>query len=384
MKILYLVSGIGPPAAWGSEYIQNLIFALSKKGVKATIISPIYIHTKPGWRSWVKKQEKKCKVRIITLEAPAFIRKRFLLHLALTPFFSTVTATKILSKEKFDLIHEFTSTPMVGLRTFLFKIFFQTPSVITLSVHNNTILGKLFGFKIFNFAKYYLIPSHELVDKLKSIGINKNKIIYSPPSIDLVRFRKKISKSSARDVLGLPKQKLIFSYFGPLTPEKGALDILEGAKKLKKPLQKDILLVLFTHPSRRFKQHKMARGQIESHRLPFLKVLEKHVDIPTLLAASDCVILPQQTGHGTTIPPVSIIETLVSAKPIITTGTLGVEELVGKKEGTVIPPKSPRLLTQAIEKFCYKKKKYQKNMENFDIKKSLILHLSIYKQTCNF
>jgi len=53
MKVLFLVSGVGPNA-WGTTYIQDLIFELSKKGVNSTILSPEYIHH-TGWDNWAKK-----------------------------------------------------------------------------------------------------------------------------------------------------------------------------------------------------------------------------------------------------------------------------------------------------------------------------------------
>ncbi|MDO8503214.1 MAG: glycosyltransferase family 4 protein [bacterium] len=382
MKVLYLVSGIGPPAGWGTEFIQNLIFALSQKGVEATIINPIYKHTHPDWKTWTKEVEKKYKVRIISLEAPGWIKERLLLHFALTPLFVTLTAIKLLRKEKFDLIHEFSSTPIILLRSSFLKALFHTPIVFTLSVYNNTILGKLFWIKLLDFAEIYLLPSRDIIAAVKSLGIKDQKIAYCPPGMNLDRFHKTVSRADAREKLQLPINKFIFSYFGSLTKEKGVLDLVEAAKLVKREVQKEISIILFA-VWKGSGQHQKIKEEIESLNLSYLKLVEKYVDIPTLLAASDAVILPQQTGHGTTIPPISIIETLASGKPLITTGILGVKESLNSNNHILIPPRDPSSIAHAMET-VFRQRSFsvfenRRVLTIFEIKKSVSLHLKVYE-----
>ena len=183
MKILYLVSGLGPKAGWGTEYIQDLIISLSQKGIQGWIINPIYGHTHPNWRQWTNKLEKNYNLKIISLTAPKWISKNFILHLALTPIFVTMEIIKLCRKENFDIIHEFSSTPIILCRHLIMKILFKVPTIFTLSVYNNTLLGNFKWFKIFNFANYYLIPSREIINRLLNQGIHKDKIIFSQPNL---------------------------------------------------------------------------------------------------------------------------------------------------------------------------------------------------------
>src|SRR3989344_9657535 len=162
MKILYLVSGIGPPAGWGTEFIQDIIFEIAKDGTDITIINPIYKHTAENWREWTKEQERKFGVRIISMQVPKTFSNNLYFHFAITPVLVTLLTLNLLGKEKFDIVHEFSSTPIVLLRSFLVKIFFNTPTVFTLSVYNNTLLGNFFWFRLFDFAKIYCIPSEEI------------------------------------------------------------------------------------------------------------------------------------------------------------------------------------------------------------------------------
>lgn len=386
MKILYLVSGIGPPSGWGTEFIQNLIFELTKKGVKATVINPIYIHTNSNWKRWIKEQQKLYNVKIIPLEAPDWVKKRLILHFILTPFYVTSCAVRLMRKQKFDLVHEFTSVPIIVLRSLIFKILFGLPTVITLSVYNKTILGNPYWFRVFNFARFYLIPSKEIIKKLVSIGIDKNKIFYSPPGINLKIFENKINKNAARTKLGLPLSKKIFNYFGSLTREKGVYEIIKAAKLIKKPYHDKLLITLFTI-WKGSQEHKKIVRLIENFKLPYLKLVEKYVDTPELLCASDVVILPWQTGHGTTIPPISLIETLAIQKPVIATDILGIKELVNKSNGILIPAKQPLILARSIEKLILnfetivsqEQTNNRKWLKGFDLNKSVSLHLSVYQ-----
>lgn len=382
MKVLYLISGIGPPAGWGTEFIQNLIFQLSKKGVSATIINPIYKHTRLDWKTWIKDVEKKYKVRIISLEAPGWIKERLLLHFALTPFFVTWATIKLLKRGGFDLIHEFSSTPVILVRSFVLKALFHMPIVFTLSVYNNTLFGNFLWFKIFNFANLYLVPSREIIDKLISLGINKKKLVFSPPGINLEPFRKKISQAVAREKLQLPTNKFILSYFGSLTKEKGILDLIEAVKLIKREIQGKILITLFA-VWKGSGQHQKIKEEIESMNFSCLKLVEKYVDIPTLLAASDAVILPQKTGFGATIPPISVLETLAAGKPLIATNIIGVKELINTQNSIIIQPNNSSDLKVAIEKIYRENPLDSKNISlinQYSITRSTKLNLEVYKK----
>lgn len=381
MKVLYLVSGIGPPAGWGTEFIQDLIFKLSKKDVKVTIINPIYKHTRPDWKKWTKEQENKYGIKIISLNMPGLIKKNLLLHFALTPLFVTLVVIKILSKEKFNLVHEFSSTPIILFRSFLLKLLFKTPTIFTLSVYNNTLLGKLFWFKIFDFAASYCIPSKEIINRLKLLGVNQNKIFFSPPGIELTNFSRVPGKSIARKKLNLPQGKKIICFFGSLTKEKGIPDLLEAINKIDKKSKNKLLITVFAI-WKGSTSHRKWVSKITLMR-PFIKLFEKRVSIPLAIAASDAVVLPQRTGHGTTIPPISTLEVLASKTILITTDIIGNRELVTAPD-VLISPKNPYALAQSIENILRDNGQVIKrkiNLKPYDINNIVFNYLNIYQSS---
>lgn len=348
MKVLYFVSGLGPPAGWGTEYIQDLIFHLSKNGVQATIINPILLHTHPDWKKWTKKMEKKYNVKFININPPFLVKQNFYLYLFILPFLLTPIALYQLSTQKYDLIHEFSSTPVILIRAIILKLLFGTPTVFTHSVYNNTFIGNFFWFRIFNFAKFYVVQSAEISKKLKKIGIDKSKINLIYPGIDTSRFKTNKNKIFSRKQLKLPN-KFIFSYFGSLTEEKGINDLLKACTYIDQKTANSILVCLYIIWKGSSK-HQKFEERTKTLKLNFLKLIKSYVDIPTLLEASDVVVLPQRTGMGTTIPPISVLEALIVKKKIIAAEIIGLKEWTKNTNLILVPPKNPKLLSKAMVK----------------------------------
>lgn len=345
MKILYLISGIGPSNGSGTEYIQSLIFKLSGLGIDATIISPIYRNTPKNCKSWARSQEKKYHLKIILINSPKLITDNIYLHFLLTPFITSLVMFRLLRKEKFDIVHEYSSTPIILLRSLLVKIFFNIPTVFSLSVFNISLLGSLSWIKIFDFASIYLIQSRKMTAKLSKLGINEDKIVYCSPGIDTRKFKTRYTMSIARNTLSLPKNKYIVTYFGPLTREKGIEEIINAAKVLEYTYS-DISINIFTI-DKGSKEEARYYNFIMKLNSPNISVLRSPVNIPLLARASNIIILPQRSGHGTTIPPISLLETLYSGTPVITTDILDNKEIVGDN-GTIIKPGNSVALSRAI------------------------------------
>ena len=344
MKVLYLVTGVGPHSASGSDFIIDLIIKLSQQHIKATVISPIFKHTPPGFSTWKKKLQSQYDIKIITVSTPPLFSNNFLIQLIIIPFITTFAVMKILSQEKFDLIHEFTSTPIIAFRALLFRLFFSTPTIITHSVYNKTFLGRNFWFKIFDFANYYVVSSFLILRNLQKTKLDKQKLILIPPAINIKKFSQiPFSQSQARKKLKLPQNKFILSFYGPLVKEKGVQDIIDAISLLDQKTLTKILIVFFTKPSQRFTK------TITIPHTQTCLVKTGLSDVPTILAASSATILPQQTGHGATIPPISIIESLLANKKTITYQS-NIYHLPQTPQLFMIPTRHIHKLSQAIIK----------------------------------
>lgn len=380
MKVLYLVTGIRPPAASGSEFIKDLILTLGqRKEVDATILSPIFLHTQKGMLSWKKDMEKRYGVKFELINVPAFIQKRFILHIAISPILITFFVIKILLKNRFDVIHEFTSTPFVAFRSIIYKLF-RVPSIFSLSVVNYSYLGNPIWFKIFDHASAYLMPSSDLAEKLKKLNVSEKKVFYVPPGIDIDRFAQRTNKKLARIKLRLPLNRFIFVYFGALTKEKGVEDIISAHKLLPPEIKEKIHIALFSHYLKGFKTYENYEKKLNLESLTGIKIYKDYVSIPLLLSATDWVVYVQQTGHGTTSPPIAIVETLASQKPVIVTQIESVSGLINSSNGILIPPSNPQSLRDAMVTAYTKNDNYNpnNNLEKFQKMKVADNIFSVY------
>lgn len=383
MKILYLVSGIGPPAGWGTEFIQEIIFEVSKSGIDTTVINPIYKHTDKKWSSWTKEQEKKYNIKIISIEVPIFIKNNLYLHFAITPIIVTWQSIKLLQKEKFDIIHEFSSSPFILIRSLIIKILFGTTTVFTLSVLNNTILGRFFWFKIFDFAKVYCIPSEEVIKSLQSSGIKSKKIKLIRPFVDVEKFAQTTRQDQAKKKLNLPTDKYIISYFGSLTAEKGIEDLLIAVDLLPSVIKSKIQVCIWAI-WKGSNQHKKIVEKIKSTNTQHIKLYEKYANIPAVLSASDLLIFPQQSGHGATIPQISIIETLAANKRLIAMNILGNRDIFKDTDKVLVNPKNPRALSEKLTEIIQKDKhptNLKIELSDFKLKKVVENYIKIYNET---
>lgn len=312
MRVLYLISGINPPAGWGSEFIQNTIFKLADNGIQATIISPIFKHTPKNFNDWKRKIERDHRVKFIVFRSSNFYHSSLM---------ATYQAIMELSREKYDIVHEFSSIPMILIRDIVFKLLFKTKIIYSLSVLNTGILGNIKWFTILNIANFYLLPSKMILGVVKKY-LGRRKVLFSPPGIFVENFRKKTARQTARKALNLPQSKFIFSYYGTLTEEKGIVEIVKAARKLKS--NPDILIAIYAI-KRRDREYQIDGKPAN------IKIVHAKSNIPNIISASDCLLFPQKTGMGTVIPPISVIEAAASGKPTLALNTPGVSDILPSK-----------------------------------------------------
>ena len=88
---------------------------------------------------------------------------------------------------------------------------------------------------IFLFIDHFLYIGSENKLFYKYLGIQENKLLFCPYSVDNERFRSvfhSINKSDARKTLNLPIHKKIILYSGKYIEKKRPLDLLEAFNKL--------------------------------------------------------------------------------------------------------------------------------------------------------
>jgi glycosyltransferase involved in cell wall biosynthesis len=122
-----------------------------------------------------------------------------------------------------------------------------------------------------------------------------------------------------------------------LDPQKGLSDLLEAAV-----LVPEALFVIAGTGGQRATLETRSRELGLGERVVFLGYRE---DIPDLLAACDLLVLP---SHFEGLP-VSVLEAMAAARPVVATRVGGTDEAVVHGEtGLLVPPRDPRALAQSI------------------------------------
>lgn len=194
--------------------------------------------------------------------------------------------------------------------------------------------------------------------------------------VDLVEF----SEAAANT-----EYPLKFLFTSRMVEEKGVLDIIEAAKKLRNEYESKICFQLCglieSNPKAISKDvlDKECDGR-------YLQYLGQRNDVPKLLRECAVVLLPSYYREGI---PKSLIEATAIGRPIITCDWIGCREtVVDGKNGFLIPIKSPEFLAEKIRLLVNDEslrvamgKESRKIAESkFSVDEVIKRHLVIYKE----
>lgn len=198
------------------------------------------------------------------------------------------------------------------------------------------------------------------------------RVHYIPYPIDTQKFKPRDMMTS-REVLNLPTDREIIGYIGHLGRARGILDLLMAFSKLID--HKNAILALtyspFTkkndlHEFRALSKHLGIADQVrfinpvvtQEHYYSHLDTQQLNVE--HFYNAMDIMVLPFQSPHLPIDPPLTIIESLASGTPLVTTSIGAVTSIIDEDNALFIPPKGVDEMTNAIqlllEDDAYKKK----------------------------
>jgi glycosyltransferase involved in cell wall biosynthesis len=161
-----------------------------------------------------------------------------------------------------------------------------------------------------------------------------------------VAIKEAAGPSAAEDLrksLEIPEQGALVVCAGRLSPEKGQKDLLHAISRIKSRVKKSCFVICGDGPCRASLEQEAADlGILDRVRFPGFRR-----DMLEIFRIMDLLVLP---SHTEGLPNV-ILEAFSCAKPVVATRVGGVPELVEDgRNGLLIPPKSPDMLAEAIEK----------------------------------
>jgi glycosyltransferase involved in cell wall biosynthesis len=177
-----------------------------------------------------------------------------------------------------------------------------------------------------------------LIEKLK---LPESHVISVPTGIDLERFdRSKIPKG--KKAAPLPDGALVFGIVATLRSWKGHAFLLEAFEQVAGARDDAQLLIVGDGPQRPALEAHIAamrsRGRIH--------LTGQRDDVPELLAAMDCFVLPSYANEGV---PQAVMQAMAMALPVVSTRVGAIEEAVVDGEtGIFVPPRDPAALARAM------------------------------------
>jgi glycosyltransferase involved in cell wall biosynthesis len=263
-------------------------------------------------------------------------------------YLAAKSCVSMISKNRvdFSLIHtHFLGNGFIGA---YLKNKYGKPLVVT--AHGGDVYDLPFRDRWYNsLARFVLAEADQVItvckfnaEKLLSLGISSNKLYIIPNGYDEGLF-KPISRSKAREKLGLPLNKKILLSIGNLVDAKGHTYLI-SAMSLVLRKRKDVLLIIVGSGSLKELLQSMAKKYGLGDYVMFAGG-KKHEEIPIWMNASDIFILPSlQEGFPTVVP-----EAMACGKPIVATNVGGVPEAITHNDlGILVNPGDSEGLASAM------------------------------------
>src|SRR3989338_11680910 len=118
MKVLVLSDGMGQLDARGIEIISEILNKLSRHGIKIILVTTLdHFRDLKLFNEW-KKQQEKSGLEIEVIDLSWLTKNNRYLALWLSKLLTSIKAIQIVISQKPNIVHEFSSSPFLFLRTF--------------------------------------------------------------------------------------------------------------------------------------------------------------------------------------------------------------------------------------------------------------------------
>ncbi len=292
---------------------------------------------------------------------------------------------------KFDIIHSFSSSPILAVNGILAGLFSKKAKIIhsiksfsEVDKYSFTWMGPV-SLRILNFCNAVLVPLKYIKQQLvlKGCRADKIQVIHSPLRLNL--FNNK-DKNKLRSRYKSDKKTRIILYYGNRVASKGADVLIEAAKYLP---EKDNFLILMCFPTEINKNDIQRVKEIRNGNK--IRLLAGKIDVVHYLNLADIIVLPYRNFKSTEANPLCLLEAMACKTPIVTTGISELKELVQNyRDVLMAPPDNPKSLADKIMELLNNAKLQKKLIKNayvtvqkFDAKIIARQHLELYTRLLN-
>lgn len=171
--------------------------------------------------------------------------------------------------------------------------------------------------------------------------VGDDKITVICNSVDVRRYRRPVDRDAVRRGLALPDGARVMAVVATFKRQKGHRFLLEAAAPVVERLP-DLHILLIGDGELRGELEAQARAAgLEAH----VHFLGSRQDVPDLLAASDCFVLPS-LWEGLSM---ALVEAMASGLPVIATAVSGTNQvMIAGETGLLVPPGDAARLGDAM------------------------------------
>ena len=325
-KVFHLISSIG---IYGAEKVMLDLASNMDSSQWEVMVGVLKNETNPHLEVFEEAERRNIKAFVIEC------RGRFDLK-------AVEKLTSILHKNKINLIHthncksdllgviasQRTGVPIVCTN----HLWTQADFKLRLYEFLDALLMRFFIKKIFAVSK-------GVIQDMLRKGISESKIQLISNGIRTGNFT---FKEKQKEVFGIDPSLIVFGVIGRLSPEKGHKFLFDAVSRLGKYLKKIHFLVAGEGPIKKELETLVSDLKISG----LIQFIGYEKDISRVLNASDIIIQPS-LKEGL---PISLLEAMNYAKPIIATSVGDVPDLIHNKiTGILIPPGSSDEIYKAMQ-----------------------------------
>ncbi len=293
---------------------------------------------------------------------------------------SDKNVSEFLSKIKaqqhtFNIIHNFSASPLFALKTVLAKRYHKNAKTIhTLKSYSRSVLGSLYFSRILNLVDAVTVPTQVMAEKLKDHGVKKEKIHVIRSHIDTTKFVP-LNKEDLKAKYDFFGKKIIF-YYGSTYYKKGLLNLIQGSSFINA----QIIIAPRDHPDQEFFDSIKDR--------PNIKVITGDINVVEYVNLADIIVLPYLNLTATEGNPSCLLEAMACKTPLVTTDLPELREIVEpEKDVLMAKPGDVKSLAFQINRLLKNPQLGRKIAENaysksrqFDTKIITKQFLDLYKR----
>jgi glycosyltransferase involved in cell wall biosynthesis len=210
----------------------------------------------------------------------------------------------------------------------------------SLVFHNKYLVDK-----VLSYADVIISPSEYYIEESSFLGKYRDRIVAIPNGINIAEFDICYSKEECRKKLGIPLDKKIVLYFGYLSPYKGPDVLIRAMSRIVRNVP-NVELIFAGKGVMNDELEMLSKRLGVEKNVEFAGFVEDSLKV-FYYKAADVFCLPSMMG--TECYPLTILEAMACAVPIVASKIGGIPDAVKDEEnGLLVSPSDSGALADAI------------------------------------